>query len=111
MAAGTFKTLQKSVAAAGTAESIYAAGSLEVSELSVKAKSTNTGLIFIGNSSVDSSNGYILAAGESFSFSNLLLSRRGAVTDDPFIDMNTVYIDSGTNGDGVSVAYIERNNG
>lgn len=58
----------------------------------VKAKSTNTGLIYVGDVTVTSSNGFILSAGESVT---LAIS-----------NTNKAYIDSSVNGEGVSYIYI-----
>ncbi len=78
---------QKTVAATGTAEALAGATTL-LSVVSIKALISNTGNIFVGNSGVDSTNGYVLAQGES-----VVLS---------VADLATVFIDSAVNGDGVS---------
>lgn len=78
---------QKTVTSAGTAEeltSISNAGYISISYLS-----TNSGDIYIGSSSVDSSNGYIL----NYDNPNCVLS---------IDDLSKIYIDSQTNGEGVS---------
>lgn len=78
---------QTVVVSAGTAVALAASQAL-VSGVRIKAKSTNSGAIYVGNDGVSSSNGFILAAG-----------------DEVFIeiaDLASVYIDAATNGDGVS---------
>jgi len=77
---------QKNVTAAGTQVALGA--TQEYKEINIIAKSTNTGNIYIGDSTVDSTNGAILPAG-------------GFVTL-PFVDIADVYIDSAVNGEGVS---------
>jgi len=71
-----------------TATSVALATSTSCKWVIVKAKSTNTGNIYVGNSTVNSANGYILTAGEpiGLDINNLI----------------TVYIDSSVNGEGVS---------
>lgn len=79
---------QKAVTAAGTAEALAAEETPLTSGVRIKAHSDNTGVIYVGDSSVDSTNGFILAAGEEL-----------FVEID---DLATCFIDAGTNGDGVS---------
>lgn len=77
---------QKDVTAAGAAEAL---GTTQVyKELTIIAKSTNTGNIYVGDSTVDSITGMILPAGGFVSFH--------------FVDIADVYIDSDVNGEGVS---------
>ena len=64
------------------------AASQTVKSVTIKALSTNTGLIYVGNSSVASTNGYQLAAGDTISLD--------------ISNLNTVNIDSDVNGEGVS---------
>jgi hypothetical protein len=81
---------QKTVTAAGTAEILFAA--TETKKIWIKALSGNTNNVYVGTSTVDSSNGLVLAPGE------------GVVLD---VDHSTtnIYIDVDTNGEGVSGAY------
>ena len=58
------------------------------SGVSIKALSTNTGLIYVGNSTVTSGNGFELAKGEAIT----------VITP----NLANVYIDSGVDGEGVS---------
>lgn len=59
--------------------------------LTIKAKSTNTGLIYVGNVAVASTNGFQLLAGESVSLD--------------ISNTNLVYIDSSVNGEGISTIF------
>jgi len=79
------------VTTAGTAELLLAIDAADVI-LIVKALSTNTGYIYVGNSDVDSSNGFVLAAGEEVP----IVLQRG--------DLD-IYIDASVNGEGASYIY------
>lgn len=74
------------VTTAGT--QVALSSSTACKSVTVKALSTNTGVIYVGNSSVSSSDGLQLAAGDSV---NLDIDNLG-----------TVYIDSSVNGEGVT---------
>lgn len=77
---------QKTVPAAGTPVQLGTGGLS--SGVKVKALSGNSGDIYVGDSNVGSSNGYVLAAGEEVFVEIDNLSR--------------LYINAGTNDDGVS---------
>jgi hypothetical protein len=77
---------QKDVAAAGTAEAL--GGPTAIVSVTIKALGDNTGNIYVGDSSVDSSNGFILEPGDSVSLD--------------IDDLSDVYIDAQVNGEGVS---------
>ena len=81
---------QKTVTTAGAAEALVAVSTAVSSgkKVSLKALHTNTNAIFIGGSTVDSTNGYHLYPGEPLELS---------VTN-----LNIIYIDVTTNGEGVS---------
>lgn len=79
------------VTTAGTRVAL--ASSQTVKSVTVKALSTNTGFIYVGNSSVANTNGFQLKAGDTVS---LDLS-----------NLATVYIDSSVNGEGIT--YIANN--
>lgn len=74
------------VATAGSRGTL--AASQAVKSVTIKALSTNTGFIYVGNSSVTSANGFQLLAGESISMD--------------VANLNTVNIDSSVNGEGVT---------
>lgn len=77
----------KSVASAGTAEAL--GGDQVYKKITIIANTTNTGLIYVGDSTVDSTHGLILPAG-------------GCSPDLEFVNTNAIYIDSSVNGEGVS---------
>lgn len=79
---------KKTVTTAGTRVTL--ASSQAVKSVTIKALATNTGLIYVGDSSVSSSNGYQLSAGESISID--------------IANLNTVNLDSSVSGE--SVTYI-----
>lgn len=60
--------------------------------VTVKALTTNTGLVYVGDSSVSSANGFELQAGESVSID--------------IDNTNKVYFDVSVNGEGVTYAYV-----
>jgi hypothetical protein len=60
--------------------------------ISIKAKVTNLGYIYVGGSGVTSSNGLILSAGAAMS---LTIS-----------NTNLIYIDSSISGEGISYIYV-----
>lgn len=60
--------------------------------ISIRAHSTNTGLIYVGNSSVAAANGRRLSPGESY--------------DAAIDNANRFYVDAATNGDGVSYGTV-----
>lgn len=74
------------VTTAGTRVAL--ASSQAVQSVTIKALTTNTGIIYVGNSSVSSTNGFQLSAGDSVSMD--------------IANLNTVNIDSSVNGEGVT---------
>lgn len=68
------------------------ATSTGITSVSVKALSTNTGIVYVGDVTVDSSNGRELQTGESI--------------DIDISNLNLVYIDVSVNSEGVSYAGI-----
>jgi len=87
----TLTVNQKTVTAAGTAELLITTDPVNYI-LIIKALSTNTGLIYVGNSDVDSTNGFVLSASEE----TLIVIKEGQLN---------IYIDSSVNGEGVSYLY------
>jgi hypothetical protein len=90
----------KTVTTAGTAERLSATSSRH-EMIVLQAECDNTGNIFIGGSTVDSSNGIQLAACETFVFSGN--SFRGTIA--PF-DLRDIWIDVATNGEGAKILSI-----
>lgn len=94
------RTKQVSVTTAGTRVPLSATKKY-VNKLWVKAKSTNTGLIYIGDVTVSSTVGFILSAKEEIDLSGVYAK------DNYIVDLNEIYIDSSVNAEGISIAYFE----
>lgn len=78
---------KKTVTTAGTRVALASSQAI-LSGVTVKALAANTGVIYVGNSSVASTNGFQLAAGESVFLE--------------IADLATVYLDAAVNGEGVT---------
>jgi hypothetical protein len=78
---------QKYVTSAGTRVALASSTAIYHS-VTIMAQSGNSGWIYIGNSSVSNSNGYILDAGETVTIE--------------IANLSTIYVDSSVNGEGVS---------
>lgn len=76
----------KNVTTAGTRVTL--ASSQAVKSITIKAKIANTGTIYVGDTSVSSSNGFALAAGETLSLD--------------LANLNTVNLDASVSGEGVT---------
>lgn len=77
------------VTTAGTPVRLGAHAALSVT---VRARESNDGLIYVGPGSVTAANGYELAAGEAVSMD--------------VANTNAVYVDAASNGDGVSYLWV-----
>lgn len=77
---------QTNVTTAGTRVTLAASQAI-TSGVTIRAKVGNTGYIYVGSSAVSSSNGYLLAAGESLFME--------------IANLNTINLDSSVNGEGV----------
>jgi len=93
------RSVKKVVAAAATAEAL-SASTLLVAAYEIKADNSNTNQVYVGDSTVSSSNGYELDAGASHKYEDL--AGRNSATE---VDLAKVFIDVDTNGEGVSVIY------
>ena len=82
---GTLFNGQKTVTAAGTQVQL---GAQSCNRINIKALSGNTGLIYVGVSTVDSATGFELSAKEQITLD--------------ITDASMVWIDSSVNGEGVS---------
>jgi len=80
---------QKVVTTAGSRVQLTTA---TIVSITIKALSTNTGLIYVGGSSVTSSNGFELSAGDSISLA--------------IDDADVIWLDSSVSGEGVSVIAV-----
>lgn len=79
------------VTTAGTR--VVLASSQSIKSVTIKALAANTGIIYVGNSTVTSSNGFALAAGETISYD--------------IANLVTTYIDASVNGEGVTYIGID----
>jgi hypothetical protein len=95
------KTFSKNVTTAGTRVALSAT-KLYTTAFAVRAKSANTGVIYIGDSTVTSSTGMFLASGEANSKEGKT-NARGTIQT---FNLEKIYIDSSVNGEGVIVEYI-----
>jgi len=86
----------KDIATAGTAEALVGA-SVNVVSVEIQAKSGNTGLIYVGDSGVDNTEGVELNPGDVFSIS---------IPSGTVLDAATIYCDTSVNGDGVTFVYV-----
>ena len=86
---GTPYTNQFAVATAGTAVQLQSNATLS---LTIKALAANTGLIYVGGSSVDSTSGFELSAGDSVSI---------AISNN-----NIIWIDASVSGEKVCVIAV-----
>ena len=82
------------VTSAGTAVAVATSGNA-VSAVSFRARADNTGAVYVGDSAVDSSNGYRLEPGDE-----LNLSFRET------IDLRRFFVDADTSSDGVDFAGV-----
>lgn len=91
---------EKTVAAAGTAEALLAGPTTEIKVLSVtiKALSTNTGKVYIGDHTVAAANGFDLDPKDSL---DLATDRA-----DRAIDLSKIFVDAAQNGEGVRFIYL-----
>lgn len=92
----------KAVTTAGTRVQLTSTATL-ADNLVIQAIKTNTGNIFLGDSSVSSTRGFTLVPGQFISFEG---SRRRDGSD--YLDLSTFWLDCATNGDGVQWAYYKR---
>jgi len=76
----------KDITTAGTAEAL--ASSQAVRSVVVRAKTANTGVVYVGDSSVSAANGFPLAADEAITLN--------------VNDLAAVYLDVATSGEGVT---------
>lgn len=90
------------VAAAGTRQAVSASVIYSPSVL-ITADSTNTGIIYVGDSSVSSTQGEELAAGQSMAIEGEWVGgTQGEVL------LSDLYVDASVSGDKVRVSYLAR---
>ena len=95
-----FKSDIVTVATAGTA---VALGSGLVRKLKIKALAGNAGVVGVGDSGVDSTNWYELAAGDELILDNTQIAD---LSDSYEFDLADHYVDAANNGDAVSISYL-----
>ena len=95
-------SVAKTVTTAGT-ELPLTATSTKVTSVSVQAKCGNTGNIFIGDSGVSSTEGHLLDACQVWTYGN----DNSLSIGNSLLDLNTVYIDTDSSGDGVQIIYTK----
>lgn len=94
-------TFMKAVTTAGTQE-VLTSLTRSVMSVVIQAESTNTGIIYVGESSVSSASyGTELAAGDSIAFK---MQDFGSVVMK--VKLDSIWLDCSVNGDGVSVLYL-----
>jgi hypothetical protein len=94
------RTAQKTVTVAGTAEPLTSSYK-STWKVRIKALSTNTANVYVGDSTVSSSNGYQLIADQELELSAIFAQ------DNFIMDLNEIYVDSDVAGEGVAIAYLE----
>ena len=106
MAAGLIRHSSKNVTTAGNRVRLVSESTL-VCECVIRGKLANTGNIFIGDDTVDST-GYPIQPAEPFRIADLQYTRLFPKKNDPFIDLYHVWIDAEISGEGVNIIYIDR---
>lgn len=96
---GQIISTTKTVTTAGTQLPITTTTVLATS-LVVQANPANTGIIYVGDSGVDSSEGLSLAAGASAGFT------MDAGSEGKLLNLNNFYLDSSVNGEGARIIYF-----
>lgn len=99
----SWKLFKKTVAAAGTPERLSAV-SLPALEVFIQPVSTNTGAVFLGDSSVSATKGIHFVAPQAntqiptLALSSILLRQP--------VDLHDIWIDAAVNSEGVNVFYL-----
>lgn len=94
----------KAVAVAGTAEALgsgYVKGNLYI-----KALAANTNNMFIGDSSVDATSGYVLVPGAEVALKDILPQTENGV--EAVFDLAQIYADAAVSGEKVALLYFEK---
>lgn len=97
-------SFQKTVTVAGTREALSLGQpyNTQVQAVTIRALSSNTGIVYVGDSIVAAANGYTLTAGETISFSiDGLEWNVGS-----YIDLTQIWLDVSVGGEGVCVTYL-----
>ena len=94
----------QAVAVAGTAEALVGSDTLATSVV-IQAQKDNTGDMYIGDSTVDSTNGIELQPGQSLTVEGEWIGG----TQESF-NLADIWVDAATSGDEVRIIYVKRNN-
>lgn len=96
------KQATKTISVAGTAEPIFPSH-IPATSITIQADSLNTGDVYIGNSDVDSTNGFALCPGGSYPLTGDQI--RG-ITEGMYLD--EIYADTDTNDNKIVIIYFVR---
>ncbi len=88
----------QTVTAAGTAEALASARTMAFT-VTAQAIETNTDAVFVGASTVDSTRGAYLLAGDSYTFPE---------HPNNVYDLREIFVDAAVNGEGVRFTYARR---
>lgn len=97
------RAFTKTIAEAGKREQLTTAD-IKVSAVSLTAKRTNTGYIYIGDNQVSSTN----YGWELVGYDNICLSAEEFGLANAEISLKDIWIDSSVSTDGIAVGYLER---
>lgn len=87
---------------AGTREAI-SGSSVRCKSVIISADSLNTGKVYVGDSSVSSTNGVELSAGE-----DIILDADYLGNAEDELDLSDIYVDTASNGNKVRIQYFTR---
>ena len=96
------RTFRKTVTTAGTREQLTTSGKA-VPAVIIQAESTNTGIVYVGDNQVSSTNGIELNANDSITLTNDDMG-----SSDAKISLKDIWLDVSVGTDGVNVMYEER---
>ncbi len=96
------RTFRKTVTTAGTRERLTSSGKA-VPSVVLQAESSNTGVVYVGDNQVSSTNGIELNANDSMTLTNDDLG-----SSDAKISLKDIWLDVSVGTDGVNVMYEER---
>ena len=91
----SFGNGQQDVAAAGVTAEALVATATYVKSVTIRAKDTNTGIVYVGDSAVAAANGLILNPNDV-----LTIERENE------FNLADIYVDVATSADGVSFAWV-----
>lgn len=99
------KTIKKGVAAAGTAERLSATD-FKVQWVRIQAEDDNTGVVYVGGSDVAATNGIELRVSAAAEVRSVPAVEFSSVDVGGFISLRDIWLDVGTNADGVIATYF-----